>query len=131
MDLEIQACVLPAPDCPSSPDVIRLWVQDDEISLGLITVSVFNGHRSSGAVTADLRMRPLRTHGPEAVVSNFPGGARIRIRALAMLAERMLLVRSVTRESRGSGEYEGGPGDREPGGSPGLPTDGKNASRER
>jgi hypothetical protein len=117
MDIEMVGCVLPAPGCQMGPDTITLWVQDDTVSFGIVTLSVFSGHRSMGSIIADMALRPLRTHGPEAVAASFPPGARLRIRAMAMLAERMLLVRSVRREAGtrpGDGSPHGAPDGRTP-----------------
>jgi hypothetical protein len=98
IDVELEGCILPAPDCKASPDVIPINVQGEKRSLAVIRLSIFSGHRSSGGLIDDMKFRGMRAFGPEAVLANFPAGAQVQIRALAMLDTRTLLLRSVVPE---------------------------------
>lgn len=98
IDVEMEGCILPAPACKSSPDVIPINVQGEKRSLGVIRLSIFSGHRSNGGLIDDMKFRGMRAYGPEAVLGNFPAGARVQIRAIAMMDTRTLLLRSVVRE---------------------------------
>lgn len=98
IDIEIEGCVLPAPDCKASPDVIPIDVQGEKRSLVVIRLSIFSGHRSSGGLVDDMKFRGMRAYGPEAVLENFPAGARLRLRAIATMDTRTLILRSVARE---------------------------------
>ncbi len=95
IDVELEGCILPAPDCKASPDVIPINVQGEKRSLAVIRLSIFSGHRSSGGLIDDMKFRGMRAFGPEAVLGNFPAGAQVQIRALAMMDTRTLLLRSV------------------------------------
>jgi len=78
--------------------VIPLDVQGEKVSLAIVTMSVFTGHRSTGGLIDDMKFRGMRTFGPDAVRENFPPGAHIQINALALMDTRMLLVQSIVRE---------------------------------
>jgi hypothetical protein len=98
IDVELEGCILPAPACEASPDVIPITVQGEKRSLAVIRLSIFSGHRSSGGLIDDMKFRGMRVFGPEAAPGNFPAGAQVQMRALAMMDTRTLLLRSVVRE---------------------------------
>ena len=97
-DITIDGCILPAPDCKSGPNVIVLDVKGEKRSLAVITASVSSGHRSIGGLIDDMTLRPMRVHGPAAVLDNFRAGTHVRLHAIVRLGSRRLLVQSVTQE---------------------------------
>jgi hypothetical protein len=105
IDIELEGCILPAPGCPASPDVIPIDVQGEKRPVAVVRLSVFSGRRSGGGLVDDMKFRGMRAFGPDAVLENFPAGARVQIRAIAMLNTRTLLLRSVVTDgARNAGE---------------------------
>jgi hypothetical protein len=98
INLRIEGCVQPAPDCKAGPDVIPLDVQGEKVPLAIVKMSIFTGHRSTGGLIDDMKFRGMRTFGPDAVRENFAPGAHVQINAVALMDTRMLLVQSVERE---------------------------------
>jgi hypothetical protein len=95
LDVRLDGCVLPGGGCEPSTDVMTLRVADRDLSFAMSQLAVTRGNRSGGWVRDEMRLRPMRAHGPEEVLRSLRPGARVRMLATARLGERLLLVRSV------------------------------------
>ena len=95
LQIEFDGCVQPMPECESR-DVVTLNEGDRKLAFAVEKLRLISStHATSGGVLNEMKVRPLRVHGPDEVVHRLAAGTRLRIRAGLRLRERYLLVQSV------------------------------------
>ena len=94
--IELEGCVLPAPACPSPRDVVEMNLDDRKVSFAVDALRfVSHTTASTGKVLTEMKLRPLRVHGPKELQEKMTSGASLRLRATLRLADRYLLLQSV------------------------------------
>ena len=95
LQIELDGCVEPAKDC-ATQDVVTLNEGDRKLSFAVETLRLrSSSHATSGGVLAEMKLRPLRVHGPEELVHRLMPGAHLRVRGALRLRERYLIVQAV------------------------------------
>jgi hypothetical protein len=93
--VELDGCVEPATACTTS-DRITLNEGERKLSFAVETLRVLSSSGpTSGKVLTEMKLRPLRVHGPDDAVHKLAPGAHVRMRAALRLRERYLMVQSV------------------------------------
>ena len=95
LNVELDGCVLPAPACPSTRDVITLNEDKRTLSFSVDEIRVPGARATPLDVLDALRIRPARVYGPDELKHKLVAGAHVRIRAVFRRAERYLLLSSV------------------------------------
>jgi hypothetical protein len=95
LQIELDGCVQPTPECESR-DVVTLNEGNRKLAFAVETLRLLSSTRATGGgVLTEMKVRPLRVHGPDEVVHRLAPGTRLRVRAALRLHERYLLVQSV------------------------------------
>lgn len=95
LNVELDGCVLPAPACPSTRDVITLNADKQKLSFSVDEIRVPGARATPLDVLDALRIRPARVYGPDELKHKLVPGAHVRIRAMFRRAERYLMLSSV------------------------------------
>ena len=92
--IELDGCVEPATACTTN-DVVTLNEGKRKLSFAVETLRLRSTHGTTGGVLQEMKLRPLRVHGPDELVHRLAPGAHVRVRAALRLKERYLLLQSV------------------------------------
>ena len=96
LNVELDGCVLPAPACSATKDVVTLNEHDRKLSFAVGTLHLRSTTRAtSGQVLTEMKLRPIRVQGPDEFVKQLTPGAHLRVRAALRLGERYLMLTSV------------------------------------
>src|SRR5262249_44704288 len=95
LQVELDGCVEPAQAC-ATRDVVTLNDGNRRLSFAVEALRLrSSSHATSGGVLAEMKLRPLRVHGPDELVHRLTPGAQVRVRGALRLRERYLIVQSV------------------------------------
>src|SRR5262245_18634440 len=95
LQVELDGCIEPAGGCVTR-DVVTLNEGKRKLSFAVETLRVLSSsHATSGGVLDELKLHPLRVHGPDGLVHRLTPGARVRMRCALRLRERYLIVQAV------------------------------------
>ena len=96
LNVELVGCVLPAPACSATRDVLTLNEHDRKLSFAVDTLHLRSTTRAtSSQVLSEMKLYPLRVHGPDELVKRLTAGAHLRVRAALRLGNRYLMLTSV------------------------------------
>ena len=95
LTVELDGCVAPTTAC-STRDVVELNAGKRKLSFAVETLRVVStSHATSGGVLAEMKLRPLRLHGPDELLHRLEPGAHVRMRGALRLRDRYLIVQAV------------------------------------
>jgi hypothetical protein len=94
--IELDGCVMPAPACADTRNVVTLRDNDRKIPFAVDVLRLRSTTRATtGAVLTEMKLRPQRVHGPDELMNRLTPGARLRVRAAVRLREMYMLLQSV------------------------------------
>jgi len=106
LSIELHGCILPAPACPPERDVVTLTVGDGKLSFGVEKLRLLSHVRASTAgVLHEMKMRPVRVHGPDELLHRLTPGAHVRVGAFLRLSQHYMILKSVEPEPEPEGHH--------------------------
>lgn len=94
--VELDGCVMPSTKCSRTSDVVDMMVDDKKLPFAVETLRfVTTTSASSGKVLTELRLRPLRVHGPKELTQKLEVGSHRRVRGALRLGAGYLMLMAV------------------------------------
>jgi hypothetical protein len=94
--VELDGCVMPSTKCSRTSDIVNMVVDDKNLPFAVETLRfVTTTSASSGKVLTELRLRPLRVHGPKELTQKLEVGSHQRLRGALRLGSGYLLLMGV------------------------------------